>query len=457
MKQLTQSYLFRTVLTLLTALLTGFLWTQTLLAPTGTTFSKHPLPWAILSTLALLLTLYWQQRLFRRHERKVLFLLDAIENNDTSIHFAEDEGGSNARLVNKALNRVANILYKVKSDTAQQEKYYELILECVDTGIIVLNENGAIYQTNGEALRLLGIDIFTHANQLSHIDARLAEQIIHCRAGEKFRTEFSNERGSVTLSVRVSTIAVRGETLRILALNDINNELDEKEIDSWIRLIRVLTHEIMNAVTPITSLSETLLGMATDGSMQTDEEKSAFSNGLQTICTTGKGLLAFVDSYRKLTRIPTPVPSLFYVKEFAKRMIGLARHYEPGVRVNFQADITPPDLILHADEQLVSQVVANLLKNALQAIHSVQTEKSPAGNIRIHAYCTEEESIIIEVSNDGPPISTEVAAHIFIPFFTTKEGGSGIGLSLSRQIMRISGGTLSLLPGRETTFRLRFQ
>ena len=210
----------------------------------------------------------------------------------------------------------------------------------------------------------------------------------------------------------------------------------------------MLTHEIMNAVTPITSLSDTLLGLTEE-----QASKEEIKNGLQTISSTGKGLLAFVESYRKFTRIPTPEPSLFYVKSFVERMVELARHQYPDVQVTFHTDITPDDLILYADENLISQVATNLLKNAIQAIEG---EKDKEGHIRIRAYCNEAEAVLIEISNNGPAIPQDIAEHIFIPFFTTKEGGSGIGLSISRQIMRLSGGNLSLLPGKETTFVLKF-
>lgn len=257
---------------------------------------------------------------------------------------------------------------------------------------------------------------------------------------------FHNERGTVNLSIRVSEINVHKEHLRILALNDINIELDEKEIDSWIRLTRVLTHEIMNSVTPITSLSDTLLSMVEDK----DEE---ISHGLQTISTTGKGLLAFVESYRKFTRIPTPEPSLFYLKAFIERMVELARHQNPCDHITFHTKIDPADLILYADENLISQVVINLLKNAIQAIGD-----QPDGQIDIQVYCNETEEVLIEIKNNGPVIPPEIVEHIFIPFFTTKEGGSGIGLSISRQIMRLSGGSLTLLPdNKETKFILKFK
>ncbi len=404
---------------------------------------------AVLLTLLTLGLAVWQYRLYQSQVRKVLFLLDAVENHDTSIHFSEEAQGEHQALINRALNRVAQVLNQAKHETVQREKYYELILDCVNTGIVVLNDQGAVYQKNREALRLLGLEVFTHLQQLHRVDGSLIPVLEHCRVGDKLQTSYHNERGMVHLSIRVSDIVVHGEHLRILALNDINHELDEKEIDSWIRLTRVLTHEIMNAVTPITSLSDTLQGL-----MQQEGLEAEVQQGLQTISTTGKGLLAFVENYRKFTRIPTPEPTLFYVKEFLQRMVALALHQHPEARIEYRLEVEPEDLIVHADENLIGQVVTNLLKNAIQAIES--DKDLQAGIIRIQANCNEAESVFIRISNNGPAIPPEVTSHIFIPFFTTKEGGSGIGLSISRQIMRLSNGSLSLQQGRETTFVLQF-
>ena len=246
-RYITDRYLFRIVTSLLLA------------GAVTVSIIYKDLLWIVISSLLLLTSLRWQWKLYRRHTQKVLFLLDAIENNDASIHFSEHEDIPDNHIVNQALNRVASILYNVKSETAQQEKYYELILDCINTGILVLNDAGAVYQKNNEALRLLGLEVFTHVSQLNRIDANLMGLFAHCHPGDKLQTRLSNERGTVNLSIRVSDITIRQEHFRILALNDINNELDEKEIDSWIRLTRVLTHEIMNSVTPITSLSDTLL------------------------------------------------------------------------------------------------------------------------------------------------------------------------------------------------------
>lgn len=434
LRQLTDRYWFRVLLTVMLCLSTVCL---------GVLQSYL---WFGVSICLLILSIIWQIRLYRSHVKQVLFMIDALENNDNSFRFPVEKGSPVSKQINSALNRVGQILYNVKAQTAQQEKYYELILDFVSTGLIVLNDNGAVYQKNKEALRLLGLNVFTHIRQLSKVDAVLLEKVENCRAGDKLQVMFHNERGTINLSIRVSDINVHDEHLRILALSDINVELDEKEIDSWIRLTRVLTHEIMNSVTPITSLSDTLLSIVKD----TDEE---ISHGLQTISTTGKGLLSFVESYREFTRIPTPEPSLFYIKAFIERMIELARHQNPCEHITFRTEIAPADLILYADENLISQVVINLLKNAIQAIGN-----QPDGKINIHAYCNEAEEVWIEIKNNGPVIPAEIAEHIFIPFFTTKEGGSGIGLSISRQIMRLSGGSLILLQDdKETRFILKFK
>ncbi|KAA4901605.1 ATP-binding protein, partial [Bacteroides fragilis] len=295
LKLLTERYWFRLGLSLCFAITAAL------------SYADRDFIWMGLSLCLLLFSIWWQLSLYRIHTKRVLFMIDALENNDSAIHFPEEQIMPETREVNRALNRVGRILYNVKSETVQQEKYYELIMDCVNTGVLVLNENGAVYQKNNEALRLLGLNVFTHIRQLNKVDIQLMKKIEFCRPGDKIQTIFNNERGTINLSIRVSGITVREEQLRILAFNDINSELDEKEIDSWIRLTRVLTHEIMNSVTPITSLSETLLSLA-------DTRDEEIRRGLQTISTTGKGLLSFVESYRRFTRIPTPEPSLFYVK-----------------------------------------------------------------------------------------------------------------------------------------------
>ena len=311
----------------------------------------------------------------------------------------------------------------------------------LSVGVYLLVDAGLWFSALMAFLILLAIAVHLYRLQMMQVRMmrHLAESLRYDDMMLSFRSPYKNR--SMEDMVDELSEAMRNFRTRVLERN---------EMEAWQKLIRVLTHEIMNAVTPITSLSDTLLGLT-----EAQVSKEEIKNGLQTISSTGKGLLSFVESYRKFTRIPTPEPSLFYVKSFIERMVELARHQHPDVRVTFHTDIAPSDLILYADENLVSQVVINLLKNAIQAIESDKnTDKE--GHINIRAYCNEAEAILIEISNNGPAIPNDIAEHIFIPFFTTKEGGSGIGLSISRQIMRLSGGNLSLLPGKETTFILKF-
>lgn len=232
--------------------------------------------------------------------------------------------------------------------------------------------------------------------------------------------------------------------VKILTLNDIRNEMDTKELESWIKLTRVLTHEIMNSIAPISSLSETFL-------LRKDVINSPIYEGIRAIHETSSGLISFVDSYRKFSALQKPSPEPFYLKELLLQVKSI-HLIPPHIQLTLQ--IEPDDLMLYADPNLIRQVLINLLKNAIQAIGKNK------GKIHIRAYSTKEEHILIYVSNDGPAIPEREAEEIFVPFFTTKKEGSGIGLSLSRQIMKLSNGSISLLKaeanGWSTTFLLEF-
>ena len=397
----------------------------------GTTLSVVYRQWMLL-LLAVPALIFLFSALFRLHFqniRKMTFMFNSIENGDYSFKFTEYDAPVSDNLLNLTLNRIKDLLVKAKNEVIDKERYYELILNSVHTGVIVLNETGNVYQINNEARRLIGLPRFTHINQLATIDRSLQELFFAIRGGERKQASYSNERGTV-----------------YLAVNDINNELDERETESWIRLIRVLTHEIMNSITPITSLSDTLLGME-------NKVEGEVREGLEAINSTGRSLIRFVEAYRKVTRIPTPRPTSFYVKPFLERMAKLAEPYTQKENASVRLRITPSDLLVYADEDLIGQVVLNLLKNAAHAVAG-----KPDGEIVVTAYCTEAEQVAVDVTDNGCGIPADVAANIFVPFFTTKPNGSGIGLSVSRQIMRMHNGSIMLkhsLAGK-TTFMLLF-
>ncbi len=376
-------------------------------------------------------------RYYRRNIKKVIFLFDAIDNVDFSFNFPMQGVSKNDRILHQSLNRIKAFLQHTREEQMEREKYYEKILNMVDAGIMVVDSHDNVLQHNQAALRLLDTDVLTHLNQVR----------------EKLKDEHLSKHETATM--------IKDKPVRIIAISDVSHELSNQEIDSWIKLIRVLTHEIMNTITPVTSLSETLLkeleeDMHWEGRFATcpnSPKEKDLRIGLETIHKTGTELLSFVNNYRRFTHVPQPQPSLFYVEPFLNRMAMLCNH-------EVSIEVAPKDLIVYADESLIAHVVTNLLKNAVEAIkekESTEVSEDKHAFIRIKAYANEQEAIIIDVINNAGLIPDDIAAHIFIPFFTTKKEGSGIGLSLSRQIMRVSGGTLSLHQDKEadtTTFRI---
>lgn len=368
---------------------------------------------AIIIIVALVVTVVVLWRRNRNTIDKVTFLFNAIDNGDYAFRYAEDQK-SNA-MVNVALNRIKEILQHARDEQIEKEKYFELILDSVDTGVLVIDgERGIVLRCNRAALRLLGREAVTHVDQVK-------EQL------KKF-------------AVRETHTVLQQRRVRIIAFSDIGGELANQETDSWVRLIRVLTHEMMNTLTPVISLSEALLPKA-EGEQR---------EGLEVIHRTSQDLIRFVENYRRFTHVPTPQPQLFYVKPFLERMAAQAQPLL-GEGVTLNLDVEPADLLVYADESLLARVVSNLLKNAAEATTAGQ-------HVRLHAFSDTDEAVVIDVSDNGAPIPADIASHIFIPFFTTKAEGSGIGLSVSRQIMRVSNGSLSLLPYHDdgiTTFRLK--
>lgn len=369
----------------------------------------------VIAVVAVAGCLYFWRR-YRSTVGKVAFLFNAIDNGDYNFRFAEGDKVTGDRVLNRSLNRVKGILTHARDEQMEREKYFELILDSVDTGIIVVEESrGVVLRYNRAAQKLLKREVITHVDQI--------------------------KENMKSFSLRETNTVLKGRRVRIVAFSDIKGELANQEIDSWVKLIRVLTHEIMNTVTPIVSLSDTLL-------RQSEGEQR---EGLSVINRTGKDLVRFVENYRRFTHVPTPQPTLFYVNPFLERMSRLAGQImKDGCTV--AVDVQPKDLIVYADEGLISRVVSNLLKNAAEAVPA-------GGHIWLKAYTGENDTVVIDVVDDGPMIPDEVASHIFVPFFTTKKDGSGIGLSISRQIMRVSNGFISLVTDKQnklTIFRLVF-
>ena len=376
----------------------------------------------------------------RKMRGKVAYMLDALE--DKELNFRFDERRLAGRKFNRTLNRLRNIFDKERHEIIEQEKYFGLMLDHVKTGVVVIEQDGRVNYCNRTALNLLGIATFGHIRQLRTVSESLYNAFLTVTDAAEERASYYNESGKMTISLTASAATIGKMEVRVVAFNDISSEIAENEQESWSKLIRVLTHEIMNTVTPIASLSETLLTF--------EGVNEEVRTGLDTISQSSRGLIKFVDSYRNLTRVAPPVKKAFYFKELAERVINLTREQAlmSGVQCSYVEK--SEDIILYADEGQITQILINLVKNAIQA---------DANKVEITAEINLSEHIIINVFNDGSPISKESQEEIFVPFFTTKQEGTGIGLSLSRQIMRLHNGTLALTRSDDkgTIFTLTFR
>jgi nitrogen fixation/metabolism regulation signal transduction histidine kinase len=385
-----------------------------------------------------------------RVRRKVNYMLDALEDGETNFRFSERK----SRL-NKTLNRLNGIFKQERLAIREQEKFFGTLLDNVKTGIVVFDtSSGAITYSNSRALQILGLASLVNIKQLRIIDNNLAAAFIaekEVSDPEKNKASFYNESSQKTIVMSKSSALVQGRNVRIVSFNDVTEELETNQEEAYSKLIRVLTHEIMNTVTPISSLSDALVSyLEPEDDELTPERRKALRDGLDTIASSSRSLIQFVESYRNLTRVAPPVKSVFYVRDLASEVMELTSEQLASSSASLSFAERSDDVILFADRGQILQILINLVKNAVQA---------KARTINMEARIDSSDVTIIEVSNDGEPITPEAQKQMFVPFYTTKQDGSGIGLAISRQIMRMHNGQISLKSStaEKTTFSLIFR
>ena len=403
----------------------------------------------------VLLMLYSLKSLYghyKKFNQNILFLLNALDNGDYSFHFTEAKSSKREKELNQMMNRIKDILTRARKEVIENEKFLSLIIESVSTGIIILDPNNNVHATNHATNQLLGLPVFTHLNQLKSIDESLPQLFKNLEVKDNTQIKIANEREEIQISLNVSKITLKKGTMKVITLNNIGNELEAKEMESWIRLIRVMTHEIMNSIAPITSLTETLLFSYKMQSPEASDDSLRRNtvDALETISSTAKGLITFVDSYRKFTGVPTPQFRKFELVPLLEKVLYLESSNMEEKGIESSIIYTNKHIELNADEGQITQILVNIIKNAVEAINNSN------GKIEIRV-SESENKVAIDIYNNGDPIPSEIAAHIFIPFFTTKDYGTGIGLSVSRYIMRLHGGNLKHHTSNEwTVFSLIF-
>mgnify|MGYP004463578057 FL=1 len=367
---------------------------------------------------------------------KIDFMSDALDSGETAFRYSESRWRN--RRLNKSLNRLRSIFEAEKADIRERERYFGTMLDHVQSGVIVIDGEKIDY-SNTVAKGFLGMAEISSLRQIGRISPDLANAFREASEMES-RASFISERGTVQFSISACTARLHGKEVSIVTFNDITREMENNESESWTRLIRVLTHEIMNTVTPVASLSSALSQNL--DSYSAEDIRSA----LGTIASSSEGLISFVQSYRSLTHISAPVRKAFYLKDLVNDSVNIAKANWPSVNVLYRE--LSSDVILYADYGQMSQVLNNLIKNAVQA---------GAGNVSITASIDKREQTVIDIANDGEPISASGQEQLFVPFYTTKgTSGTGVGLSLCRQIVRLNGGTIKLSssPPEATVFTI---
>lgn len=397
-------------------------------------------------------------RLVNRSNRDLTRLLDSIAYSDFSQSFTSGLEGAGFEALNASLNSVIDKFKQAKLEKEEHYRFLQTIIDHVGMGLVAFNPNGEVELINNAAKRLLRITHLRNIDGLKSTSPILEEKLRCLKPGENHLIKLQQGENLMQLSVYATGFVLRRQQMLLVAMQNIQNELEEKEMLSWQNLIRVLTHEIMNSIAPIASLASTANGLLADECRldESDPRTEKFKDvcdAIETIEKRSKGLITFIEKYRELTRIPKPQFQVLPVADIFDRIHFLMKDLFEKQSIAYSAQIDPQTLSLTADPALVEQVLINLCKNAVESL-----DGQADAEIKMTARMDASGGPVIEVVDNGKGIHEEVADRIFIPFFTTKPKGSGIGLSLSRQIMRLHKGTVSVSsrPGEQTTFKLKF-
>jgi two-component system nitrogen regulation sensor histidine kinase NtrY len=391
--------------------------------------------------------------------RKIAYFFDAIRNEDFTLRFPEKVSIKSFKELNQSLNRVNGLIQEVHLQLQIREQYYQEILKQASIGIMTFNEKGHILFSNPTVEKLLNYTPLNHIKQLAQVDEGLYQVFKSFKPFDRKLFQLTNEREQIQLALKSTPITLDGKSLILVVVQDIHEELDEKETESWVRLIRVLTHEIMNTITPIASISDSIIKYyKKDGKVVSSKslDETQIKNtlkGLEVIKEQGGNLMDFVQSYRSLLNVPEPNRTIVSGKKLLGKIEVLMSTRPENEQTNFYVECNPDELEFFIDEKQITQVLINLGKNALQSVR--ETKK---GQVHIIAGIENDGVKYIEVKDNGPGIPSDLIDEIFVPFFTTKNEGTGIGLSLSKQVMQLHGGNLKVrsIQNQETVFRLTF-
>lgn len=409
-----------------------------------------------LTSIILLLQLFELYYFSSQTNRKLTRFLESVKYSDFISGFASDNKlGKSFRELNLAFNEVLEAFRKARSEKEEHWQYLNTVVQQVRTGILSFDSEGNVQLINANARRFMGVHAMKNLQELSAVNPKLYDALLKVAPGRSTLYKSSDFQ----LTIQATELRIRGNTVKLVTLQNIQTELQRQELEAWQNLTRVLRHEIMNSITPISSLTSTLRDIldhdliARDGLYELKNEGADdLREGLNTIESRSKGLIKFIDAYREYTSLPMPKIRTVRLKDLIEKVAQLMRTELKKTTITFSHSSESEYLTIQADEEMIEQVLINLVKNAIESLGD-----RPNGKIEVNGRYS-ENNVIIEVSDNGPGIIKEAIDKIFVPFFTTKKSGSGIGLSLSRQIMQMHQGTLSVEsePNVQTVFTLKF-
>lgn len=414
----------------------------------------------VLIFIACILQIYSLIRYVDKTNRDLAGFLESIRFSEFTRSFQIEGMGPSFNELNKAFNDVIADFQKVRSEKEEHFHYLQSIVQNIDVSIIAYQKDGTIEMINKAAKKLFQQSGIKNIQKLGGLSEELVETLLTIKAGENKLVKVQDDDDFLQLAINTTEFKIKEKSINLATIKNIQNVLEEQETEAWQKLIRVLTHEIMNSITPISSLSSTLEMMLkpyssadSDAGSPDAETIAEIQHALQTISKRSSGLLHFVNTYRNLTRIPKPNFKIIRVTELFSNLESLMETDLQKYNIQIQKQVEPAGFEISMDEQLIEQVMINLLKNSIHAL-----EQKEGAKINMKAFFNKRGRPTIQVSDNGVGILKDVLDKIFIPFFTTKPSGSGIGLSLSRQILRLHGGTItaSSVPDKETTFTLTF-
>ncbi len=385
-----------------------------------------------------------------RVNRKLTLFLEAIRYEDFSIRFSADNKlGKSFSALNHQFNEVLEAFRQTRAEREANLKYIDTIIQHISIGVLSFDSDGKIELINPAAFRLMGIYRLRYLDELKLPHPELAETLLQLPAGSK--ALYATQNGQ-QLTIQATTVRLQGRLIKLISLQNIHAELQQKELEAWQNLTKILRHEIMNSVTPIVSLIGTMREIVEHDMAPTPEQTEAVEDlkeALETIESRSKGIMNFVNAYRDYTTLPKPQFTNINLKQLINSVSNLLQSDIRAAGITYTAHVSPDNIEIHADETQLQMVLINLIKNAMDALE--HTEKP---RIQVKGAMGNAQQIIIEVTDNGPGIEPEAQERIFIPFFTTKKKGSGIGLSLSQQIIQMHGGQLKVAspPEKGTTF-----